>query len=324
MKLFIAGGAGFIGSHLVEHFLAQPVLNKVVIYDNFCSGSRNHLADIKNHPKVAIVEGDLRDLGYLTHAMQGSELVVHLAANADIAKAVSQPDIDFWEGTYLTQNILEAMRITNSSKIIYTSGSGVYGEVPGTAFHETFGPCLPISAYGASKIACEALISAYCHMFGFKGRAFRMANVVGSRQTHGVGYDFVRRLMVNPLSLRILGDGTQSKSYIHIEDVISAMVIGHREVLGVGKPFDVFNVATDDYITVTEIANLACRVCNLDPDSVKFEYTGGDRGWAGDVPKVEFNVEKLKSLGWQCNRPSREAIVASLTSMFSEIGAGNL
>jgi len=248
--------------------------------------------------------------------MAGCETVFHLAANPDIAKAVTQPDIDFWEGTYLAQNVLEAMRVNGVGRILYASGSGVYGENAAVAFTESYGPSFPISTYGASKLACEALISAYCHMFGMEGRAFRIANIVGPRQTHGVGYDFVRRLRADPARLRLLGDGTQSKSYIHVDDVLSAIFAVAEKCEGC---YDVFNVATDDYITVKEIADIAVAVAGLDPASVQYEFTGGDRGWKGDVPIVRFDASKMKALGWRAARTSGEAVRDAIASMRDEI-----
>jgi len=248
--------------------------------------------------------------------MAGCDTVFHFAANPDIAKAVTQPDIDFWEGTYLTQNILEAMRLNGVRKIVYTSGSGVYGENPGVAFAEDYGPCIPISTYGASKLACEALIAAYCHMFELTGRVFRFANVVGPRQTHGVGYDFIRRLKTDPTHLRILGDGSQKKSYVHVEDVLAAIRLADERASG---NYEVFNVATNDYITVAEIADLALEVSGLSPKDVKYEFTGGDRGWKGDVPVVRFNCSKIQALGWKAQRSSAEAVTAAMKAMLQEL-----
>ena len=316
MNYLIVGGAGFIGSHMATRLLAAPDTRRAVIFDNFSSGTHAHLQPIAADPRLEVCTGDIKDLEALTTSMRGCNSVFHFAANPDIAKAVTKPDIDFWEGTYLTQNVLEAMRLTNTQQLFYTSGSGVYGENAGVAFTENYGPCLPISTYGASKLACEALICAYCHMFGLRGLAFRFANVVGPRQTHGVGYDFVRRLTSDPTWLRILGDGSQSKSYIHVNDVIDAMLLaGMRTQQG----YDLFNVATDDYITVKEIADLALEVCHLSTQSVRYEYSGGDRGWKGDVPIVRFNTAKIKALGWKAHRTSRIAILDSMTAMRNEI-----
>ena len=291
-------------------------MERIVIFDNFSSGLLSHLEEVSNDPRVEIVQADLKELGAVTAAMAGSDTVFHLAANPDIAKAVTQPDIDFWEGTYLTQNVLEAMRVNNVPKIMYTSGSGVYGENPAVAFREDYGPCAPISTYGASKLACEGLISAYCHMFDVVGRAFRFANVVGPRQTHGVGYDFIRRLNDDPSKLRILGDGKQSKSYIHVVDVIAAMFLVNEKCTA---GFDVFNVATDDYITVNDIADIAVHALGLNLSDVRYEYTGGDRGWKGDVPLVRFDVTRIKSLGWRAQRSSAEAVTHSVRAMTKEI-----
>ncbi|MGI8890868.1 MAG: NAD-dependent epimerase/dehydratase family protein [Chthoniobacterales bacterium] len=316
MKVFISGGAGFIGSHLARRLLRADEVTGLVVFDNFSSGQRSYLEDLLPDSRLQVVEGDLKDLFAVRAAMEGCSTVYHLAANPDIAKAVTQPDIDFWEGTYLTQNVLEAMRLTNTRKILYTSGSGVYGEDPQIAFSETYGPCRPISTYGASKLACEGLISAYCHMFDCFGRAFRFANVVGPRQTHGVGYDFVRRLKSDPSRLRILGDGSQSKSYIYVDDVLQAI----WNVGAMTTPrFAIFNVATDDYITVKDIANIAVNESGLPPDEVRYEFTGGDRGWKGDVPIVRFDVSKIKSVGWQAERTSAEAVRVSIRAMIAQI-----
>jgi UDP-glucose 4-epimerase len=315
-NILVSGGAGFIGSHLVRRLLARPGVERVTVYDNFSSGTRGHLQTIASDPRFAVVEGDIKTLATLTAAMAGCDTVFHLAANPDIAKAVTQPDIDFWEGTYLAQNVIEAMRVNRVARLFYMSGSGIYGENPAVAFAENYGPCLPISTYGASKLACEALICAYCHMFGLTARAFRFANVVGPQQTHGVGYDFVRRLRSDPARLRILGDGLQSKSYIHVDDILAAVFLAGERAQG---GYDVFNVATDDYITVRQIADLAVQVSELAAASVSYEFTGGDRGWKGDVPIVRFDCAKIKSLGWTCRRTSSEAVRDAMASMREEI-----
>ncbi len=318
MRAFISGGAGFIGSHLISRLAGRADVESIVVFDNLSSGSLEYLAPFEHDRRVRLVEADLKDADAVTAAVRGCDTVFHLAANPDIAKAVTQPDIDFWEGTYLAQNVLEAVRLNGVKRMFYTSGSGVYGERPDTAFAETFGPCMPISTYGASKLACEALLSSYCYMFGITGRAFRFANVVGPRQTHGVGYDFVRRLRADPSELRILGDGTQTKSYIYVEDVLDAIfVVGDRVPDDV--PYDIFNVATDDYISVNEIADIAVAECGLAPGSVRYAHTGGDRGWKGDVPKVLFDLHKIKALGWQSQRTSVEAMRDALRAMIGEL-----
>jgi UDP-glucose 4-epimerase len=315
-RVFVSGGAGFIGSHLVASLLHEAATERVVVFDNLSSGRLSHLGSNAKDPRLEFVQDDLKEVETVTAAMTGCDTVFHLAANPDIAKAATQPDIDFWEGTYLTQNVLEAMRVSGARRILYTSGSGVYGENAEVAFAEDYGPCVPISTYGASKLACEGLIASYCHMFDLVGRAFRFANVVGPRQTHGVGYDFIRRLRADPERLRILGDGTQKKSYIHVDDVLEAIRLADSRATG---RYDLFNVATDDYITVREIADLAVQVSGLTAGETQFEFTGGDRGWKGDVPVVRFNCSKIKALGWQARRTSTEAVTDAMKAMFAEL-----
>jgi UDP-glucose 4-epimerase len=316
MKTFVTGGAGFIGSHLVSRLLKSERTERVVVYDNFTSRQRSSIQVLMSDRRLFVVEADLKDVGRIRKAMDGCDTIFHLAANPDIARAITQPDIDFWEGTYLTQNVLEAMRQTGVTRIFYTSGSGVYGEDPAVDFPESYGPCIPISTYGASKLASESLIAAYCHMFGLVARVFRFANVVGPRQTHGVGYDFIRRLKRDSTSLCILGDGTQKKSYVHVDDVLEAIFLVAAKAIG---PYEVFNVATDDYVTVRQIADLAVAIAGLRPNEVRYDFTGGDRGWKGDVPIVRFDCAKIKALGWKNRRSSAEALTDAMKAMRIEI-----
>src|SRR5688572_7097055 len=241
-RYFITGGAGFIGSHFTDRLLADSTVAAVTLFDNYSSGREwhyaHHLADARLH----VIRGDVKELGLLTESMKGHDVVIHLASNPDIARAATEPEIDFREGTWLTNNVVEAMRVCGARTILYASGSGVYGDIGETEANENYGPLLPISTYGASKLAGEALIASYCHMFDLTGRAFRFGNVVGPRQTHGVGFDFLRQLLKNPSTLRILGDGTQSKSYIHVRDVVEAVLLAERRAL---ERFAVYNVATD-------------------------------------------------------------------------------
>ena len=310
MKYLIIGGAGFIGSHVTQRLIVEESDAEVYIYDNFSSGRREHLQEVLGNPSLHIVEGEIKDTEKLESTMKGIDIVYSFASNPDIAKAMTQPDIDFWEGTFLINSIVEAMRKTETKKFLYASGSGVYGDVGATVTDEDFSPMLPSSTYGASKLACEALICAYCHMFDMEAAAFRFANVVGPNQTHGVGYDFLRRLRENPKELRILGDGTQSKSYIYVEDIVDALRIVEKMAL---HGYNYYNVATLDHITVTEIADMAVRVAGL--DKVAYQYTGGDRGWKGDVPVVRLDSQKIRSLGWANKYTTQEAMEKSLTSM---------
>ena len=317
-RWFIVGGAGFLGSHFVDRLLGDEGAAGVTVYDNFSSGRDWHLAHHDGDDRLTVHRADVADVEELNDAMQGHDVVVHLASNPDIARAAVEPTIDFEQGTVLTQNVVEAMRVTQTPRILYASGSGIYGDLGETAIDEDWGPLLPISTYGSSKLAGETLISAYCAMFGLTGRSFRFGNVVGPRQTHGVGFDFTRALLADPSRLRILGDGSQRKSYIHVHDVIAAVLLAHRESPGV---YDVYNVATGDEITVAEIADLAVEAVGLSPDEVEYEFTGGDRGWQGDVPVVRLQVDKINGLGWRCTRSSREALRESLDALVLETRA---
>lgn len=319
--VFIAGGAGFIGSHFSDRLLADPSTGRVTIYDNFSSGRRWHYEQHLTDPRFRVVRGDVKDLDRLRAAMQGHELVIHLASNPDIARAATDPSVDFHEGTFLTHQVVEAMRLTRTPRILYASGSGVYGDLGELEAREDHGPLVPISTYGASKLAGEALISAYCHMFDLSGCVFRFGNVVGPRQTHGVGYDFVRRLLKDPTRLTILGDGTQSKSYVHVQDVVDAVLLANEKT---PKQFETYNVATGDHVTVREIADLAAECAGLSPGDVLYELTGGGRGWRGDVPVVRLNTERIRSVGWTHSMPSREALVASMASIREEAVQGRL
>ncbi len=245
--------------------------------------------------------------------MRGVDHVYLFAANPDIAAAIDDPGIDFWRGTYLAHNVIEATRINAVARLTYASGSGVYGDRGRQEVDERFGPLIPVSTYGASKLACEAMLAAYAHMFGIRANVFRFANVVGPRQTHGVTYDFVRRLLEDPNVLQILGDGSQSKSYIHVSDVILAILtVTYHGWEG----FEVFNVGTGDYVTVTEIADLVVERMGL--SAVSYHYTGGSRGWKGDVPIVRFRSDKLATLGWRCRLSSIEALLDSIDANIAE------
>jgi UDP-glucose 4-epimerase len=246
--------------------------------------------------------------------MEGHDYVLHLASNPDIARAAEYPEIDFFRGTLLTNNVVEAMRRAGLHRLLYASGSGVYGDAGETSMREDYAPMIPVSTYGASKLAGEALIASYCSMFGLRACAFRFGNVVGARQTHGVGYDFLRRLATKPNRLRILGDGEQSKPYIHVSDVVNAVLCAAKQA---SRPFSVFNVATDDAVSVTEIAHLAAECLGLSASPV-LEYSGGRAGWRGDVPVVRLDSSRIRSLGWFPKWNSREAVRQSLQELLAD------
>jgi UDP-glucose 4-epimerase len=320
-RFFIAGGAGFIGSHFVDRLLVDPDVDHVTVYDNYSSGRRWHHAAHDDDPRFTAVEGDVRDLDGLRDAMARHDVVIHLASNPDIAAATTNPAIDFDQGTVLTHNVLEAMRTTSAHRILYASGSGIYGDLGHLEVHEDHGPLQPVSTYGASKLAGEALVSAYVAMFGLTACVFRFGNVVGARQTHGVGFDFVRGLRKDPTALTILGDGSQTKSYIAVSDVVAAALLAHRST---SRACQAYNVATGDTITVREIARLAVEVLGLDAATVRFECTGGDRGWKGDVPVVRLDTGRIRGLGWRPSAGSAEALTSAMRALVEEADAGLL
>ena len=320
-RVCIVGGAGFIGSHFVDRLLSVTSTERVTVFDNFSSGREWHVAQHSDDHRLRVVRGDASDLDHLATTMAGSETVIHLASNPDIARAVTEPAIDFDAGTLLTHHVVEAMRKSGAHRILYASGSGVYGDVGELEADEDHGPLVPISTYGASKLAGEALISAYCSMFDLTGCVFRFGNVVGPRQTHGVGFDFIRRLLEDPDRLRILGDGRQSKSYVHVSDVVEAVLLAAEAA---PRPIATYNVATGDYITVSEIAQLAVEVLGFEPDRTAFEFTGGDRGWKGDVPVVRLNTSRIRRLGWANSMSTGQALRSSLESMVEDVRSGRI
>jgi UDP-glucose 4-epimerase len=317
----VVGGAGFIGGHFVDRLLSNRTTAAVTVYDNFSSGREWHLASAVEDPRMRVIRSDVRDIDALAAAIRGSDAVIHLASNPDIARAVTEPSVDFHEGTLLTHCVVEACRLAGVGQLLYASGSGVYGDIGDVAAHEDMGPLRPVSTYGASKLAGEALICSYCQMFGFNARAFRFGNVVGPRQTHGVGFDFLRSLLRDPTRLRILGDGNQTKSYVHVTDIVDAVLMA--SIAG-DRRYEVFNVATGDYISVTEIADIVVECCGFDRAAVVYEYTGGSRGWRGDVPVVRLSTDRIRATGWTPSRSAGEAMRDSILAMLPDARAGRL
>jgi UDP-glucose 4-epimerase len=317
-KYFITGGAGFIGAHLVNSILSSSDA-KVTVYDNLSTGRLWAFGEWLKNPRLTVVEADARDEANLVKHMGGHDIVYHLAANSDIAKAATDPSIDFWNGTVTINNVLEAMRKTEVKRIVFTSGSGVYGEVPPQPIPENYDHMIPISTYGASKLSCESLISAYSYMFDMQGTVFRFANVVGPTQTHGVAYDFLKRLSSNPGELKIFGDGTQSKPYIYVTDILQAFKLMEETNK---DQFSVFNVGTTDFLTVREIADIVCSVMNL--KNVKYLFTGGSRGWKADVPVYRLDTQKIRALGWNHTKNSYEAVKSSVESMIADLKNGKM
>jgi UDP-glucose 4-epimerase len=316
MNVIIVGGGGFIGSCCAARLL-EDAQTSVTVFDNFSSGRRWHLEPLRETGRLRVVTGDAQNLAALIAAMPGHDLAFHFASNPDIAKAATEPTIDFQQGTLLSQNIFEAARVGGVGRVIYASGSGVFGDSPERIFdEEAFSPC-PTSTYAASKAAGETLLSAYCAMFGLKGLSYRFANVVGPHQTHGVAFDFIRKLRQNPRQLAVMGNGTQTKSYIHVDDIVSALLHFRG---GFPKRYEYFNLTTDDSLTVKQIALLVLEEMGL--RNVDIQYGTSDRGWAGDVPRIRFTAGKMRRHDWAPRRNSAEAMRAAIRGMLANADKG--
>jgi len=300
MRIFITGGAGFIGSHLVDRLISSDV---VTIYDNLSSGRKEFIQHYLDKPNFHFIPADLLDFDTLSKATAHHDIVFHLAANPDVRAGIADTKLDLQQGTVATRNVLEAMKVNQIRKIVFASSSTVYGEAGTKPAAEDYGPLLPISLYGASKLACEGLISAFCHLFDMQAWIFRFANVVGARASHGVIFDFINKLKQNPTELEILGDGIQEKPYLYVADCIDGILFGleHSQ-----EQVNVLNLGTDSSTNVTAIASMVVEAMGL--SEVKFMYTGGNRGWRGDVPQVRFDIDKIKSLGWTPRYSSDEAV----------------
>jgi UDP-glucose 4-epimerase len=299
-QIVVTGGAGFIGSHLVDRLIREG--NKVIVLDNLSTGRREFIQQHLNDPNFKFHNVDLL-AGRFSKYFKDVEEVWHLAANPDVRAALKDTRIDVEQNFLATYNVLEAMKKMKVKRIIFTSSSTVYGEAKQVPTPEGYSPLTPISLYGATKLACEALISAYSHTFDMEAVIFRLANIVGSRSTHGVVWDFIDKLRRNPDELEILGDGNQKKSYLYIDDCIEAMLVSTEKCSQ--ERVNMYNVGSEDWITVKEIAEIVCEEMRLNPN---FRFTGGKRGWEGDVPLMLLDVSKLKKLGWRPKYKSRDAI----------------
>lgn len=312
MKYFIAGGAGFVGSNLVDKLMKGN--NGVVIYDNLSSGKKEFIAHHFDKKNFKFIKGDVLDVKSLNEAIRGSDFIFHMASNPDISRSFAEPELDLNQGILTTFNVVNAMRQNGIKKIAYNSGSGVYGDQGATYTPEDFGPLLPNSMYGASKLGSEGIISAFCQLYDMQSWIFRPANLIGKRQTHGVGYDFIRKLKKNSSELEILGNGKQSKSYIYISDFIDAILLAIKRSR---DRINLFNVASNTFIDVTAIAKITCDVMGL--KNVIFKYTGGRGGWKGDVPIVRMGTKKLTKLGWKPKMTSAQAFRQSIKDILREL-----
>lgn len=309
-KSLVFGGAGFIGSELAAKLLSEG--NEVTVFDSLYTGKMENLAACAGKKGFRFIKGDMRNTDEVKDAVKGQEVVYHLAANADIRGGMENTKLDLEFNTITTINCLEAMRRADVKRIVFTSSSAVYGEPAVFPTPETYGPLCPTSLYGASKLAAEGYVSAFCEDFGMQGWIYRFVNILGEKNNHGVVGDFIRKLKADPKKLPILGNGKQRKSSIYISDCISGIMTGM--VHGKEK-VNFYNIGNDDWAYVDQIADEVVRAMGL--SGVKYEHAGGERGWTGDMPFVFLDNKKLKSTGWKPSMGSREAVFLSAKEMLA-------
>ncbi len=303
MKALVAGGAGFIGSNLIDLLIEEG--HDVVCADNYFIGTKKNIAHLAGNPQFKMYEQDLCDFAALSKIFEAEKFdyVFHLAANSDIQASAKNPSVEY-KNTYTTTfNILECMRVHGVKRLFFASTSAVYGDKRDEPLSETTAGLRPVSYYGAAKLGSEALISAFSYMNDFEALVFRFPNVIGPRLTHGVVFDFIGRLKKDQTRLRILGDGTQCKPYIYVTDLVEAIVrfmdTGNRGVT-------LYNLGVEGATTVTKIADIICGKMGL--KNVTYEYTGGSVGWKGDVPKFQYDLGKIHAAGWKARYSSDESV----------------
>ena len=304
MQCFVTGGAGFIGSNLVDRLL--QIGHTVVAYDNFSTGQERFLELALASPHFKLARGDTLDLDSLTQAMRGAECVFHLAANADVRFGTQHPRKDLEQNTLATFNVLEAMRANGARRIAFSSTGSIYGEPDVFPTPETAPFPIQTSLYGASKLAGEGLIQAYCEGFGFQGYIFRFVSILGERYTHGHVFDFYRRLRATPDELQVLGDGRQRKSYLYVQDCLDAILFAIEKAQ---DKINIFNLGTDEYCQVNDSIGWITEHLGVKP---RLTYTGGERGWVGDSPFIFLDCSKIRALGWTPKLSIREGILRTL------------
>lgn len=313
MRALVTGGAGFIGSHLIDRLVSRG--DTVVVIDNLSSGNLDFIQNHIDSGKVSLIRGDITNYQDVLSAMSGIECVFHLAANPDIRLGTKITDTDLQQGTIATYNIVEAMRVEGVNKIAFASSSVVYGEDAPMPTPENHGPCLPISLYGASKQAGEGLISSWVGTFGLQAWIFRFANIIGTRGTHGVIFDFIHKLKADPSRLEVLGNGLQEKSYMEVGDCVDGIL---HVMANSDDNVNLFNLGSHDTASVRRIAEIVVEETGCTGASI--EYTGGDRGWAGDIPRAMLAIDKMLEIGFDVNYNSEDAIRHTARGLIEEIG----
>jgi UDP-glucose 4-epimerase len=311
--ILVTGGAGFIGSHVVDDLIKK---NRVNVLDNLSSGRMEFVQHHMDNDNFKLIEGDLMEPETITYALDGIDIIFHLAANPDVKLGAEDTKVHLEQNILATYNLLEAMRLTMTDRLVFTSTSTVYGAARVMPTPEDYGPLVPISLYGASKLACEALISSYCHTFNMKAWLYRFANIVGSRGSHGVLVDFINKLRIDPFTLEILGSGRQKKSYLDVGDCVDAMMFGveHSD-----ETVNIFNIGSADSIDVVGIADIVTT--KMGYSDVEYRFTGGvdgGAGWKGDVKFMLLSIGKLKALGWVPGHNSHQSIETAVESLLSE------
>jgi UDP-glucose 4-epimerase len=304
MKYFITGCAGFIGSNLTDRLLAGGHI--VTGYDNFSTGQEGFITSALESLGFTLVSGDTLDLFALTEAMRGADFVIHLAANADVRFGIEHPKRDLEQNTIATYNVLEAMRANGISRIAFSSTGSVYGEASVIPTPEDAPFPVQTSLYGASKLASEGLIQAYCEGYGFQGYIFRFVSILGERYSHGHVFDFYKKLLQNPDKLPILGDGHQRKSYLYIQDCIDAIFLVIEKAQ---EKVNIYNLGTDEYCEVNDSVSWICRHLKLNPH---LTYSGGERGWIGDNPFIFLDTTHIRALGWKPKLTIQQGIIKTL------------
>jgi UDP-glucose 4-epimerase len=304
LRIFVTGAAGFIGSNMVDRLLAAG--HAVIGYDNFSTGKRTFVADALRNPQFTLQEADLLDREKLAEAMRGAELVMHFAANADVRFGTDHPRKDLDQNTIVTWNVLEAMREHGCRRIVFSSTGSIYGEPEIFPTPETCPFPVQTSLYGASKLAAEGLIQAYCEGFGMQGYIFRFVSILGERYSHGHVFDFCKQLSEHPDHLHVLGNGHQRKSYLYVQDCIDAILMALEKAK---DKVNIFNLGTDEFCEVNESIGWICEYLGLHP---KLTYAGGERGWIGDSPFILLDCTRMRSLGWRPKLTIKEAVLATI------------
>jgi UDP-glucose 4-epimerase len=311
-RILVTGGAGFIGSHIVDRLVEEGYAVRVI--DNLSSGRLENLARYRGNPQVEVVVGDLKRPEDALKAVEGVETVFHYAANPEVRVSTTNPEVHFNENVVATFNLLEAMRRKGVKEIVFASSSSVYGEPEEIPVGED-APVRPVSVYGASKAACENLIHAYSKLYGVRAVALRYANVVGPRLRHGVVWDFINKLLKNPTELEILGDGKQTRSYVYIDDAIEATITAWRRT---ESSYEVYNIASEDWITVDEVAEEVIKAMRLNNVKKIYKPVLHGIGWPGDVKRIALKIDKIKKLGFKQSMNSREAVRATTRRLLLE------